>query len=149
MSRPPQGGAGRFRRLDLDDGLADRLDERLAADALEERLGALERLGATTGEDMHRQVIEDFLQLSEDDLARMQRALAGRDGPGLTAAAHSLAGNSGILGATGLAADCVGLQAAARRLAEPEGPPACTSRLAAVERSYRALAARLGDRLTA
>ena len=132
----------------LDESLADALDESLAADGLDERLRALDRLAAATGEDVCRQVIEDFLGLGGDDLASMRQALDRRDGAGLATAARSLAGSSGMLGAAGLATDCVRLELAAARLGEPDGPAACASRLEIVERGYRALAERLAERLT-
>lgn len=147
----PDAGAGDLEEGPpnrLDEHPADELDERLAADGLDERLRALDRLAAATGDDVCRQVIEDFLGLGGEDLASLRQALDRRDGAGLAAAARSLAGSSGMLGAAGLATDCVRLELAAARLAAPDGLAVCASRLEIVERGYRALAERLAERLT-
>jgi HPt (histidine-containing phosphotransfer) domain-containing protein len=109
------------------------------SDHLEERLAALARLGAETGEELLEQVVESFLQQGARELAAMRRALTGGDGGALAAAAHSLAGSAGILGATGLATGCAGLEELARR----GDLETCESRLGAVEQAYRSTAQRL------
>jgi CheY-like chemotaxis protein/HPt (histidine-containing phosphotransfer) domain-containing protein len=109
------------------------------ADRLEERLAALKRLGEETGEELREQVVESFLQQGARDLAAMRQALARGDGAALAAAAHSLAGSAGILGATGLAMACAGLEELARR----QDLGACGPRLEPVEQGYRSIARRL------
>jgi two-component system sensor histidine kinase/response regulator len=109
------------------------------SDRLEERLAALARLGEQTGEEMLGPVIESFLDQGARDFETMRRALARGDGAALAAAAHSLAGSSGILGAAGLAAGCAELEELARR----QDLAACGSRLEPVERAYQAIVRRL------
>jgi two-component system sensor histidine kinase/response regulator len=104
---------------------------------LEERLEALARLGEKTGEPLLEQVIESFLDQGASDLETLRGALDRGDGAALAAAAHSLAGSAGILGAAGLAAGCAELEELARR----EDPAACGPRLASVEQAYRSIAA--------
>jgi CheY-like chemotaxis protein len=108
-------------------------------DAIGERLAALERLGEKTGEDVLGQVVESFLLRGERDLEALRWALARGDGPAFAAAAHSLAGSSGILGAAPLAVSCAELE----RLARQDDLAACALRLAAVEQAYQAIARRL------
>lgn len=108
-------------------------------DAIDERLAALGRLGEKTGEDVLGQVVESFLLRGQRDLETLRWALARGDGAAFAAAAHSLAGSSGILGASGLAVSCAELE----KLARQEDLAACGSRLAAVEQSYEAIARRL------
>jgi len=110
-----------------------------AADRLEERLAALARLGEETGEDLMEQVVESFIQQGARDLGTMRQALARGDGGALAAAAHSLAGSAGILGATGLAVASSGLEELARR----GDLAACEPRLESVEQAYRSIAQRL------
>jgi CheY-like chemotaxis protein/HPt (histidine-containing phosphotransfer) domain-containing protein len=108
-------------------------------DGMEERLAALGRLGEKTGEDLLGQVLESFLRQGARDLEILREALAHGDGAAFAAAAHSLAGSSGILGATGLAVGCAELE----KLARQEDPAACESRLPAVEQAWQAVARRL------
>ncbi|HET9209542.1 MAG TPA: response regulator [Thermoanaerobaculia bacterium] len=108
-------------------------------DPIEERLEALERLGAATGEDVLGQVAESFLQRGAKDLAALREALARGDGAAFAAAAHSLAGSSGILGAAGLSMGCAELEELARR----GDLAACGPRLDAVEQAWRQVADRL------
>jgi CheY-like chemotaxis protein len=109
------------------------------SDRLEERLAALARLGEETGEDLLEQVVESFLQQGARDLGTLRQALARGDGGALAAAAHSLAGSAGILGATGLAVASAGLE----ELARQGNLAACEPRLEAVEQAYRSIARRL------
>jgi CheY-like chemotaxis protein len=109
------------------------------SDHLEERLAALARLGEETGEDLLEQVVESFLQQGVRDLGTLRQALARGDGGALAAAAHSLAGSAGILGATGLAVASAELEELARR----GDLAACEPRLEAVEQAYRSIARRL------
>jgi len=109
------------------------------SDRLEERLAALARLGEETGEDLLEQVVESFLQQAAKDLATMRQALARGDGGALAAAAHSLAGSAGMLGATGLNMASAGLE----ELARQGDLAACEPRLAGVEQAYRSIAQRL------
>lgn len=108
-------------------------------EGLEERLAIFDRLGETTGEEVRQQVSEAFLQQGSSDLETMRQALAREDGAAFAAAAHALAGSSGLLGAAELAAGCIELEALARqgKLA------ACVSRLEAVEQVYRVVSRRL------
>jgi CheY-like chemotaxis protein len=109
------------------------------SDRLEERLAALARLGEETGEDLLEQVVESFLQQGARDLGTLRQALARGDGGALAAAAHSLAGSAGILGATGLAVASAGLE----ELARQGDLAACEPRLEPVEQAYRSIARRL------
>lgn len=109
------------------------------AGALEERLKALARLGESTGEDLLAQVVESFLHQGARDLATLREALARGDGAAFAAAAHSLAGSSGILGATGLSVSCAGLEELARR----GDLAACGPRLDPLEQAWRGVADRL------
>jgi CheY-like chemotaxis protein/HPt (histidine-containing phosphotransfer) domain-containing protein len=110
-----------------------------ATGLLEERLEALERLGEATGEDVLAQVVESFLRQGAKDLAALREALARGDGAALAAAAHSLAGSSGILGAAGLATGCAELEELARR----GDLAACGPRLEPIEEAWRRVAGRL------
>jgi CheY-like chemotaxis protein/HPt (histidine-containing phosphotransfer) domain-containing protein len=109
------------------------------SDAIEERLAALGRLGERTGEDLLGQVLESFLHQGARDLEALGRSLSRGDGAAFAAAAHSLAGSSGILGAAGLAVGCAELE----KLARQENLAACESRLPAVEQAWQAVARRL------
>ncbi len=109
------------------------------SDRLEERLAALARLGEETGDDLLKQVVESFLQQGARDLGTLRQALARGDGGALAAAAHSLAGSAGILGATGLAVAAAGLE----ELARQGDLAACEPRLESVEQAYRSIARRL------
>jgi len=110
-----------------------------APDLLAERLEALARLGEATGEDVLTQVVEGFLQQGTKSLAILREALAQGDGAAFAAAAHSLAGSSGILGATGLAVGCAEVEELARR----GDLAACGPRLGAIEQAWRRVAGRL------
>jgi len=109
------------------------------SDRLEERLAALARLGEETGEALLEQVVESFIQQGARDLGIMRQALARGDGGALAAAAHSLAGSAGILGAAGLAAASAELE----ELARQGDLAACAPRLEAAEQAYQSLAPRL------
>lgn len=111
----------------------------IESDRLEERLAALARLGEETGEDLLKQVVESFIQQGARDLGTMRQALARGDGGALAAAAHSLAGSAGILGATGLAVASSELE----ELARQGDLAACEPRLESVEQAYRSIARRL------
>jgi CheY-like chemotaxis protein/HPt (histidine-containing phosphotransfer) domain-containing protein len=113
--------------------------ERLDAKRLEERLQALARLGRETGKEILEQVVESYLRQGAKDLEALRRTLALGDGGAFAAAAHSLAGSSGILGATGLAASCAQLEALARRA----DLAACEARLKSVEQAFQSIARRL------
>ncbi|HEV8583154.1 MAG TPA: ATP-binding protein [Thermoanaerobaculia bacterium] len=120
-------------------GLAPPMPEPCAAERLDERLAAFQRLGEIQGEDVLEQVKKDFLGRGAQDLEALEAALARGDGEAVAAAAHSLAGSSGILGAAALAARCAELEALARQ----GDLAACGPRLQAVEREYRAVEGRL------
>jgi CheY-like chemotaxis protein/HPt (histidine-containing phosphotransfer) domain-containing protein len=109
------------------------------SDGIEERLAALGRLGARTGEDVLGQVLESFFHQGARDLGILRRALARGDGAAFAAAAHSLAGSSGILGAAGLAVGCAELE----KLVRQGDLAACESRLPAVEQAWQAVARKL------
>jgi CheY-like chemotaxis protein len=109
------------------------------AEVLEERLAALERLGEKTGKQVLAQVITSFLHQGERDLETLRQALAHGDGTAFAAAAHSLAGSAGILGAARLAAGCAELETLARQ----EDLAACEPRIESVEQAYRWIAQRL------
>jgi HPt (histidine-containing phosphotransfer) domain-containing protein len=123
----------------LEDGAGLQTPPAVESDPLAERLEALGRLGEQTGDDVLGQVVESFLHQGTEDLATLREALPRSDGAALAAAAHALAGSSGILGAAGLAAGCAELEELARR----GDLAACASRLAAVEQAYRGVAERL------
>lgn len=112
-------------------------------DTLEERLAALQRLGEKTGEEVLGQVVESFLHQGARSLETIRRALDRGDGAALATAAHSLAGNSGILGVAGLAVGCAELEEMARQ----QDLAACEARIESVEQAYRAIARRLSERL--
>jgi CheY-like chemotaxis protein len=111
----------------------------IESDALEERLAALGRLGKKTGEDVLSQVVENFLHQGARDLETLRWALTRGDGAAFAAAAHSLAGSSGILGVAGLSVGCAELE----KLARQEDLAACEPRLAPVEQAYQEVARRL------
>jgi CheY-like chemotaxis protein len=123
------------------EGEADPAPDPMALDssALEERLEALRRLGEKTGQEELGPVIECFLHQGAQDLQTLRGALTRGDGAALAAAAHSLAGSSGILGAAGLATGCAELEELARR----EDLLSCAPRLASVEQAYQEIARRL------
>jgi signal transduction histidine kinase/DNA-binding NarL/FixJ family response regulator len=104
-----------------------------------ERIAQLQRLGATTGEDVLAQVLKSFLGRGAEDLAAMAEALAREDGTALAAAAHSLGGSSGLLGALELARRCAELE----RFARNGDLAACASPLQAVLEGFREVAGQL------
>jgi HPt (histidine-containing phosphotransfer) domain-containing protein len=108
-------------------------------DSIEERLAALARLGERTGEDLLSQVLTSFLNQGRRDLETLREALTRGDGAALAAAAHSLTGSAGILGATGLAVGCAELE----RLARQEDLAACEPLLPSVEQAWEGVAQRL------
>lgn len=110
-------------------------------DSIEERLAALRRLGERTGEDLLGQVIKSFFHQGARDLDILREALTRGDGAAFAAAAHSLTGSAGILGATRLAVGCAELE----QLARQEDLAACDSRLPAVEQAWQAVAQKLGQ----
>lgn len=110
-----------------------------ASEPIEERLEGLARLGEATGEDLLAQVVESFLQQGKRDLAALRETLARGDGAACAAAAHALAGSSGILGAAGLAAGCADLEELARR----GDLAACAPRLEPLEQTWRQVADRV------
>jgi CheY-like chemotaxis protein/HPt (histidine-containing phosphotransfer) domain-containing protein len=109
------------------------------ADMIEERLEALRRLGEKTGQEELGPVIESFLSEGAKDLQAIRQSLSRGDGAALAAAAHSLAGSAGILGAAGLATGCAELEELARR----EDLLSCEPRLASIDQSYQEIARRL------
>ncbi len=111
-------------------------------DLLDERLEALARLGAATGDDVLAQVVESFLEQGTKNLAALREALARGDGAAFAAAAHALAGSSGILGVAGLAAGCAELE----ELARQGDLAACGPRLSSVEQNFRQVASRIRQR---
>lgn len=120
-------------------GIGPPAPEACAADRIDERLAAFQRLGQIQGDEVLGQIKEAFLGRGAQDLETMEQALARGDGEAVAAAAHSLGGSSGILGAAALAARCAELEALARQ----GDLAACAPRLQAVEREYRAVEGRL------
>jgi CheY-like chemotaxis protein len=110
-----------------------------ASDHLKERLEALARLGEATGEDVLAQVVKSFLQQGTKNLSTLREALARGDGVAFAAAAHSLAGSSGVLGAAKLAVGCAELEELARR----GDLTACAPRLTFVEQNFRQIAGKI------
>jgi CheY-like chemotaxis protein len=106
---------------------------------VEERLEALKQLGEATGENVLAQVVESFLQRGSRDVATLRESLARGDGAAFAAAAHSLAGSSGILGAAELSVSCAQLE----ELARQEDLASCGPRLGSVEQSFRQIASKL------
>jgi len=114
-----------------------------ASEPIEERLEGLARLGAATGEDLLAQVVESFLQQGTKNLATLREALTFGDGAAFAAAAHALAGSSGILGAAGLAAGCAELE----ELARQGDLAACGARMEPLEQTWRQVAGRVHQHL--
>jgi HPt (histidine-containing phosphotransfer) domain-containing protein len=108
------------------------------ADPLAERLAALQALGEQTGHDMS-ELVPVFLQQGEADLAAVRDALLRQDGKKADAAAHSLAGSSGVLGAAELAQAAAELAALARQ----GDLTACAARLPALEGRFQEIVRRL------
>jgi CheY-like chemotaxis protein/HPt (histidine-containing phosphotransfer) domain-containing protein len=109
------------------------------AGMIEERLEALRRLGEKTGQEELGPVIESFLHQGAKDLQAIRQSLSRGDGAALAAAAHSLAGSAGILGAAGLATGCAELEELARR----EDLLSCEPRLVLLDQAYQEIARRL------
>jgi HPt (histidine-containing phosphotransfer) domain-containing protein len=84
-------------------------------------------------------VVESFLEQGKKNLAALREALASGDGAAFAAAAHALAGSSGILGAAGLAAGCAELEVLARQ----GDMAACGARLEPVEQAWRQVVDRI------
>ena len=126
-------------KVDLWVGIGPAAPDSRDGERLDERLAALQRLGEKHGEAVLAQVVEAFLGQGARDLAAMAQALGEADGEAVAAAAHSLRGSSGILGAAELAARCAELEALARQ----GDLAACGPRLQVVEREYRAFEGRL------
>jgi len=127
--------------LDRRLGIVAPVPEAGDAKVIAERLADLKRLGETTGEKVLEQVVEAYLGRGTEDVAAMEKALARGDGEALAAAAHSLAGSSGILGAGALAQRCAELD----ELARQGDLGACAARLPAVKREYREVAGKLAS----
>jgi len=113
--------------------------ENRSGERLDERLMALQRLGESQGNRVFAQVVEAFLGRGLHDLETMAHGIAAENGDIVAAAAHSLRGSAGILGAAALACRCAELEALARQ----GDLAACAPRLAEVEREYRAVEGRL------
>ncbi len=126
-------------KLDLWVGTGPAAPQNGDAKRIDERLAALQRLGKAAGDETPARVVEAFRGQGERDLETMSHAVRQADGEALAAAAHSLRGSSGILGAAGLAALCAELEA----LAKQGDLAACAPRLQAVEEEYRAVEGRL------
>jgi CheY-like chemotaxis protein len=120
-------------------GIETAAPETRSRERLDERLTTFRRLGESHGEAVLEQVVEAFLRQGERDLEAIAQALAAADGGAVAAAAHSLRGSSGFLGAAALAACCAELEALARQ----GNLAACKPRLQAMEREYRAVEGRL------
>jgi CheY-like chemotaxis protein len=110
-----------------------------SSERLDERLTTFRRLGESRGEAVLEEVVAAFLQQAERDLETMAQALGEADGEAVAAAAHSLRGSSGFLGAAALTACCAELEALARK----GDLAACAPRLQAIEREYRAVERKL------
>ena len=103
------------------------------------RMIDLKRLGKNTGEEVLVQLLQAFLERGAEDLDVMGKALAGEDGKALAAAAHSLGGSSGILGALELARRCAELEG----LARSGDLAACASLLQAVRQEFQEITNKL------
>ncbi len=119
----------------------DPMDPIAEAGIIEQRLEALRRLGEKTGQEELGPVIESFLDEGAKDLQAIRQSLSRGDGAALAAAAHSLAGSAGILGAAGLATGCAELEELARR----EDLLSCEPRLAVLDQAYQEIARRLSQ----
>ena len=69
-------------------------------------LGRLERLGASTGQDLVGQLAILFLSDTDARMAELRQALADNDAEAVARGAHTLTGSSANLGATGLSRMC-------------------------------------------
>jgi CheY-like chemotaxis protein len=114
-----------------------------AASLLAERLEALARLGEATGEDVLAQVAESFLQQGTKNLAVLRESLARDDGAAFAAAAHSLAGSSGVLGAVELSVGCAELEELSRR----GDLASCGPRLPSIEKYFRQIVSNIHQHL--
>jgi len=74
-----------------------------------------------------REIVDEYLALSEDSHRRILRALEERDQPGVEHAAHALKGASANVGATALAEVCGAMEARARQ-AQLQGVAVLTER---------------------
>ena len=80
-----------------------------------ERLEALRRLEAASGEAVLTQILDSFRDHSDQLLATLEEASAQGDPEGLALASHSLAGSAAALGGRRLSAACRDFESAARR----------------------------------
>src|SRR6266545_6117753 len=87
-------------------GIGTAAPESQDAGRIEERLAEMQRLGEKTGDKLLESVVKAFLDRGTEDLEAMEAALAEGNGGTLAAAAHSLGGSSGFLGAMVLAERC-------------------------------------------
>jgi PAS domain S-box-containing protein len=94
-------------------GAADRVGEPPPAAPAIDR-STFERLTATMGREFVAELIDTFVDDGREQLATLERALAGLDVDAFRRAAHSLKSNSETLGAIGLAALARELEALAR-----------------------------------
>jgi len=86
-----------------------------AAPAVDPRaLDRLRRLGEQTGGDVFGGMIASFLSGSREQIAVVERALAGADVGSLAKAVHSLVGTSAAIGADGLVSRCRELESRVR-----------------------------------
>jgi CheY-like chemotaxis protein len=98
---------------------------------VEERLAALKRLG---NEELQADVVRAFRLQGEHDLRALRDALPEKDSKAFAAAAHALAGSSGILGGRTLAEVAAELAVLARQ----GDLDACAERLPVLERELQA-----------
>lgn len=103
------------------------------------RLAALRRLGGGKGGSLLEETAGAFLAEGRRLLATLRSALPRGDAEACAAAAHTLAGISGALGAVALARRAQEIETLARR----GDLDACAARLPALERAFREIEAEL------
>jgi signal transduction histidine kinase/CheY-like chemotaxis protein len=104
-------------------------------DGIADRLATLRRLEETSGKKIVEEVKASFVERGTQSLETIRNALAISDRVRVAAAAHSLVGSSGLLGATGLA----GLARDVEILAGQGSLDACAARLPALEQEMQAV----------
>jgi len=105
------------------------------------RLAALKRLEEVSGKKIVTQVTASFVERGAQNLEAMRSALALADGVSLAAAAHSLVGSAGLLGATALTS----LAREVEKLARRGDLGACAARLAGLERELQSVIRQLAE----
>ncbi|HEX3129619.1 MAG TPA: ATP-binding protein [Thermoanaerobaculia bacterium] len=108
-------------------------------DDIAARLATLRRLEEASGKKIVEDVKTSFVARCTQSLAAIRSALASSDGARAAAAAHSLVGSSGLLGATGLAR----LARDVEILAGQESLDACAARLPELEQEIQTVVRQL------